>query len=47
VAAMRVLLIGKTAVAPLLVAAVLPLIPVLAIEIPIKQILAALAKAVI
>jgi hypothetical protein len=47
VAGMRVLLIGKTTLAPLAVAAVLPLIPVLAIEIPVKQILAALAKAVI
>ena len=44
---MRVLPIGKVTVAPLLVAAVLPLIPVLAIEIPIKQILGALAKALI
>lgn len=47
VAAMKVVLIGKTTVAPLLVAAALPLIPVLAIEIPIKQILGALVKAVI
>jgi hypothetical protein len=47
VAAMRVLPIGKATVAPLLVAAALPLLPVLAIEIPIKQILSALAKAVI
>jgi hypothetical protein len=47
VSAMRVLPIGKVTVAPLLVAAVLPLIPVLAIEIPIKQILGALAKALI
>jgi hypothetical protein len=47
VAAMQVLLIGKATVVPLLAAAALPLIPVLAIEIPITQILAALAKAVI
>ena len=47
VAAMQALLIGKATVAPLLIAAVLPLIPVLAIEIPIKNILAALAKALI
>ena len=47
VAAMRMLPIGKATVVPLLVAAVLPLIPVLAIEIPITKILGALAKAVI
>jgi hypothetical protein len=47
VAAMRVLPIGKMTVAPLLVAALLPIILVLAIEIPIKQILGALVKAVI
>jgi hypothetical protein len=47
VAAMRVLLIGKATIVPLLIAAALPLIPVLAIEIPITKILAALAKAVI
>lgn len=44
---MRVLPIGKATVAPLLFAAVLPLIPVLAIEIPITKILGALVKAVI
>ena len=47
VAAMRVLPIGKATVAPLLAAAVLPLIPVLAIEIPITKILGALAKALV
>jgi len=47
VAAMRMLPIGKATVIPLLLAAVLPLIPVLAIEIPMKQILGALVKAVI
>ena len=47
VASMQVLLIGKATVVPLLLAAVLPLIPVLAIEIPITTILSALAKAVI
>ena len=47
VAAMRVLPIGKATVAPLLIAAVLPLVPVLAIEIPITQILKSLLKAVI
>ncbi len=47
VASMQVLLIGKATVVPLLLAAVLPLIPVLAIEIPIATILSALAKAVI
>jgi hypothetical protein len=47
VAAMRVLPIGKTTLVPLLVAAALPLIAVLAIEIPIGKILGALAKAVI
>jgi hypothetical protein len=47
VAAMRVLPIGKSTVAPLLIAAMLPLIAVLAIEIPIAKILGALAKAVI
>jgi hypothetical protein len=47
VAAMQVLPIGKTTVAPLLIAAVLPLIPVLAIEIPVTKILGALAKALI
>lgn len=47
VAAMRVLPLGKTTLAPLLAAAVLPLVPVLAIEIPVTKILGALAKAVI
>jgi hypothetical protein len=47
VAAMRVLPIGMSTVAPLLIAAMLPLIAVLAIEIPIAKILGALAKAVI
>jgi len=47
VAAMRVLPIGKVTIAPLLVAAVLPLIPVLAIEIPVTKILGALAKALV
>ena len=47
VASMQVLLIGKATVVPLLLAAALPLIPVLAIEIPIATILSALAKAVI
>lgn len=44
---MRIVPIGKASVVPLLAAAVLPLIPVLAIEIPIANILRALAKAVI
>ena len=47
VAGMRVFLIGKATVVPLLVAAALPIIAVLSIEIPIAKILAALAKAVI
>jgi hypothetical protein len=47
VATMRVLPIGLATVAPLLIAAMLPLIAVLAIEIPIAKILGALAKAVI
>jgi hypothetical protein len=47
VAAMRMLPIGMSTVAPLLIAAMLPLIAVLAIEIPIAKILGALAKAVI
>jgi len=47
VASMQVLLIGKAAVLPLLLAAAIPLIPVLAIEIPITTILRALAKAII
>jgi hypothetical protein len=47
VAAMRVFLIGKATAAPLLIAAVLPIVPVLAIEIPITKILGALVKAVI
>jgi hypothetical protein len=47
VASMQVLLIGKAAVLPLLLAAAVPLIPVVAIEIPIATILRALAKAVI
>lgn len=47
VASMQILLIGKATVVPLLAAAVVPLVPVLAIEIPITTILAALAKAVI
>jgi hypothetical protein len=47
VASMHVLLIGKAAVLPLLLAAALPLVPVLAIEIPITTILGALAKAII
>ncbi len=47
VAAMQVLLIGKESLVPLMVAAAIPLIAVLAIEVPIAEILKALAKAVI
>lgn len=47
VAAMRPAPLGKASVVPLVLAAVLPLIPVVALEIPIGQIFAALAKALI
>lgn len=39
--------IGRRAIAPLLVAAVVPLLPVFAIEVPIKDILLNLAKALV
>ncbi len=47
VAAMRTLPVGKAAVAPLLLAAAVPIAAVLAIEIPIAKILSALVKAII
>jgi hypothetical protein len=39
--------IGKASIVPLVVAVVLPLIPVIALEIPIAQIFGALAKALV
>jgi hypothetical protein len=47
VVAMRVLLLGRASVLPLLVAALIPVVAVLAIEVPIAQILSTLAKALI
>jgi hypothetical protein len=47
VTAMRVLLAGKGAVAPLVLAAAIPIVAVLAIDVPLAKILSALAKALI
>ena len=47
VARMRFAPIGKASVIPIAFAAVLPMLPVFAIEIPIKQLLGSLVKTLI